>query len=285
MRIAPFSIAVFGIAAVGAFSASAQTNTTTQSYTPGVTYQSENPNYPIPNPFYFEGRIDWNLLKIDQPKNAWEYMERGIHEQDDLGDTTSAIQDYQTSISMNSLSNGSCQLVTKPIGTPAGPFTMNPPPCIFTVRLRLGYLLKDSDPAQAINLFQQVLNIDPMRLGVNALIGDIYSTMADKTSDAADQKTAWNQAIAAYRAELALSPVTPASIRVTGDTANNAHVHWSLAEIYRKSGHRAEEVSQLQAYLAATKWHSDTYPWRITLAQKRIAAIESGRLGAAPTHR
>ena len=279
MKNALLAITVFGVMSIGG---SAQTNTTTQTYTPGVTYQSENPNYPIPNPFYFEGRIDWNLLKIDQPKNAWEYMERGIHEQDDLEDPTSAIQDYQTAVSMNSLSNGTCQLVTKPIGNPPGPFTMNPPPCIFTVRLRLGYLLKDSDPAQAISLFQQVLNIDPMRLGVNALIGDIYSTMADKASGAADQTTAWNQAIAAYQAELALSPVTPASIAVTGDTANNAHVHWSLAEIYRKSGQSSQEVSELQAYLAATKWHSDTYPWRITLAQKRIAAMESGKLGAGP---
>ena len=40
----------------------AQDNT----YKPGVTYQKTNPNYPAPNPFYFEGRVDWDLLKIDQ---------------------------------------------------------------------------------------------------------------------------------------------------------------------------------------------------------------------------
>ena len=81
----------------------AQPNTTTSTYTPGVTYQKENPNYPTPNPFYFEGRIDWNLLKITQPGNTWEYMERGIHEQDDLDDPTDAIADYQQSIAMNNL--------------------------------------------------------------------------------------------------------------------------------------------------------------------------------------
>ena len=32
-------------------------------YTPGE-FQSTNPNYPKPNPFYFEGKIDWNLLGI-----------------------------------------------------------------------------------------------------------------------------------------------------------------------------------------------------------------------------
>src|SRR5271154_4501366 len=67
-------------------------------YVPGVTYQSTNPNYPVRNPFYFEGRIDWDLLKITTPSNAWEYAQRGIHEQEDLEDITSAINDYTQSI-------------------------------------------------------------------------------------------------------------------------------------------------------------------------------------------
>lgn len=285
MNIAKSIITAFGVAALGCTGIWGQANTTTQTYTPGVTYQAANPNYPIPNPFYFEGRIDWNLLKIDQPKNAWEYMERGIHAQDDLEDEAAAIKDYQTAISMNNLANGTCQLVTQPLANvvPGQQYTLNPPPCIFTVRLRLGYLLKDSDPAQAIDLFQQVLNIDPMRLGVNALIGDVYATMADAASGAAQQDL-WNKSVAAYQAELALSPVTAQSIQLTGDEANNAHVHWALAEIYRKSGNQAQEISELQSYVKATRWHSDTYPWRIQLAEKRIAAMQD-KTGAVPAHR
>src|SRR5579862_9232248 len=97
----------FFLTAVSAFgalvaNALAQPATTTGStYIPGVTYQQANPNYPIPNPFYFEGKIDWNLLKITQPGNAWEYMQRGLHEHDDVQDTTDAIADYQKAISMN----------------------------------------------------------------------------------------------------------------------------------------------------------------------------------------
>jgi len=241
---------------------------TTSTYVAGVTYQQTNPNYPIPNPFYFEGRIDWNLLNITQPGNAWEYMQRGIHEQDDLEDTADAIADYQQSIALNNLANNTCQLVTKPLTA-----ALNPPPCIFTVRLRLAGLLSGT---QAIALYQQVLAIDPLRLGVNAAIGAVYVSMAH-AANAAQAPGLYQNAIAAYQAELALSPVTPLETQLTTDTANNAHVHWALAQIYMTLNEPTQESSELTLYLAATKWHSDTYPWRITLAQKRMAQLAESR--------
>src|SRR5580658_5858928 len=100
------------LTALAATAIVAQTNPQDPSYVPGVTFQTTNPNYPVRNPFYFEGRIDWNLLGIATPSNAWEYVQRGIHEQDDLLDTTDAISDYQQAISMNNLANGTCQLIT-----------------------------------------------------------------------------------------------------------------------------------------------------------------------------
>ncbi len=167
-------------------------------YKPG-DFQNGNANYPTPNPFYFEGRIDWDLLKITQPSSAWEYAQRGIHYQDDLNDTTSAIADYQKSISLNSLQNGTCQLITS---APTGfGQTTNPPPCMFTVRLRLGNLLEDSDPQTAIGLFQEVLKIDPLRLSVNAMIGETYCKIARHATDDSARSGAYNQAIAAYQAE------------------------------------------------------------------------------------
>src|SRR6266849_3517067 len=119
------------------------------TYTPGV-FQSTNPNYPIPNPFYFEGKIDWNLLGITQPQNAWDYLQRGIYNQDDnqddLNHIPDSINDYQTSLTMNSLQSGTCQIVTLTTvrswnGTP--PAQLTPAPCMFTVRLRLGHLLEE----------------------------------------------------------------------------------------------------------------------------------------------
>ena len=232
------------------------------TYTPGVTYQTANPNYPQRNPFYFEGRVDWDLLKIDQPSNAWQFAQRGIHKQDDLEDFQGAMEDYQKSIAMNNLANGTCQIIkSAPVGF--GQNT-NPPPCMFTVRLRLANLVKSVQPDEAIALFQEVLQIDPLRLGVNAMIGETYVLKGDLKN-----------AVSAYKAELALSPVTALSKKLTGDEANNAHVHWALADVYEKLGERAAAAQELDQYLKATKWHSDTYPWRIALARRRLERLQN----------
>src|SRR5579871_6654872 len=177
----------------------------TSSYQPG-DFQKSNPNYPLPNPFYFEGKIDWEKLGISQPTNAWEYAQHGMHLQDDLEDTAGAIADYQKSLSMNSLANGTCQIVTKATMVNGKlPSQLDPPPCMFTVRLRLAYLLRQSSPATAIGLFQEVLSIDPLRLGVNEMMGETYMIEASQAQNNAERQTAWQQAIAAFKAEIALS--------------------------------------------------------------------------------
>jgi tetratricopeptide (TPR) repeat protein len=245
---------------------------TSPPYIPGVTYQTDNPNYFKPNPFYFEGRIDWNLLNLTQPVNAWDYAQRGIHNQDDLLNTAAAITDYQTSISLNSLANGSCQIVTTNTKLPtSGP--LNPPPCMFTVRLRLAGLLRGSNPQQAISLYNEVLQIDPLRLGVNSAIAETYVTMAEAATSPSTVQSLFQNAVTSYQAELALSPVTPLETQLTGDQANNAHVHWALADIYEKLGQSTNQLNELNLYLLATQWHSDTYPWRIALAQRKTAQL------------
>src|SRR6266700_6571351 len=243
------------------------------TYTPGE-FQTSNPYYPKPNPFYFEGKIDWNLLGITQPQNAWDYLQLGIHYQDDLNDIPDAIKNYGISLSMNSLL-GNCQIVTLETvqswnGTP--PAQLTPAPCMFTVRLRLGHLLEESNPGMAIQLFLEVLQIDPQRLGVNTLIAETYVIEAQQSTDPTTQQNAYNNAISAYKAELALSPLTPQSTSLTKDTANNSKVHWELAQVYQATGQNSLAVSELQSYLQATQWHSDVYPWRIALAKSQIQA-------------
>jgi tetratricopeptide (TPR) repeat protein len=254
------------LSAAGGFG---QTSSSTP-YVPGVTFQTTNPNYPLPNPFYFEGRIDWNLLKITTPANAWEFAERGIYKQDDLQDTAGAIQDYQQSIAMNSLTNGTCQIVSGPI--PASG-VLSPMPCMFTVRLRLAGLLQKSAPQQALALYQEVAKIDPLKLGVHEAMAQTYAGMANTETVAANATADYNNAIAEYQAELALSPVTAFTTNLTADLANNAHVHWALAAIYQTLGNSTQEANELNLYLEATEWHSDTYPWRIALATARLTAL------------
>jgi tetratricopeptide (TPR) repeat protein len=247
---------------------------TPNSYVPGTTFEAINPNYMSRNPFYFEGRVDWNLPKITTPSNPWEFVQRGIHYQDDLEDTPNAIADFQTALSQNSLSNGTCQILTVAVVNSPN---LNPAPCMFTPRLRLGHLIKANQPTVAIDLFQQVLQIDPLRLGVNAYIGDVYVAMAQSAADRPSMVSFYNQAIAAYKAELLLSPVTPATTALSGDKANNEHVHWSLSEVYAALDDTANQAIELQAYLDASQWHSDTYAWHIQLAKARLAKLQARR--------
>ena len=199
----------------------------------------DNPHYPPPNPFYFEGRIDYELLQIDEPGTPWEFMQRGIHRQDDLEDLEGAIADYREALGE---------------------------PSLFTARLRLGVLLLHEDPEEATRLFKEVLAIDPQKLEVNFLIGEAYK----------EQKK-YEEALDAFRAELALSPITETTIRLTGDEANNAHTHYEMGEIFQELGRFEEATEAYQNYLKATRWHSDVYPWRIPLVQKKIEQL-SGKL-------
>jgi tetratricopeptide (TPR) repeat protein len=260
------ALSVAGLAVTGA----AQ-NTT---YAPGVTFQNFNPNYPKPNPFFFEGKIDWDKLGVTQPANAWEYAQRAIHKQDDLGDIAGAITDYQTALDLNSLPKGTCQLVTSAtLVNGVLPSTLNPAPCMFTLRLRLAYLVRKDAPETSIALYKEVQQIDPLRLDVSALLAEVYVIEAENAATPAAKQAAYTNAIAAYNAELQLSPVTPDYTALTGDEANNAHVHWGLAEVYEKLNRPADALRELDLYLKATKWHSDTYPWRIPLAQKKIVTL------------
>jgi len=275
-----FYLLVAGLAGTSA----AQTTTTGSGpYVPGVTYQSFNPNYPKPNPFFFEGKIDWEKLAITQPANAFEYTQSAIHKQDDLSDITGAIADYQTALNMNSITGGTCQLVTSAtFVNGALPAVLNPAPCMFTPRLRLAYLLRQQDPVTAVALYKEVVQIDPLRLDVNGLLGEVYVIQAQSASTPGAQQAAYASAIAAFKAELALSPVSPAYTATTGDEANNAHVHWELAEVYQKLNRPSDQMQELNLYLKATKWHSDTYPWRIQLAQTMIGRLAVQLSGQVP---
>ena len=111
-------------------------------------FQTTNPYYPTRNPFYFEGKVDWDKLNITAPKDAWEYLQRGMHLQDEMGDKAGAIADYRKSLAMNGIANGTCQIVKT--ATPS----FDPAPCMFTNRLRLGYLLLHDSPAEAVQILQ-----------------------------------------------------------------------------------------------------------------------------------
>ncbi len=241
------------------------------TYTPGQ-FQSSNPNYPNPNPFYFEGKIDWNLLGITQPQNAWEYLQRGMHFQDDLDDIPDAISDYQTSLSMNSLQNQTCQIVT------AATLVLS----TATVPAQLTPRSMHVHRAVAARLLVARNRVPAPRL---ALPGSASNRSAKTGSEHADRRGVRDRsaggdrstgpAAGLYERHRRVSGGTgafsgdPQSIALTGDQANNSKVHWELAKVYEATGQNDLAESELQSYLLATQWHSDVYPWRIALARAK----------------
>ena len=231
--------------------------------------RENNPNYPARNPFYFEGKIDYELLGIDEPANAWEYMQRGILRQDDQENYREAIRDYQRALELNNTENGTCQIVT---AVTENFNTLDPAPCIFTLRLRLGYLLIHDEPEESIRLFREVLEIDPLRLEVHFLIAEAFEFLAEETADKQERTALYWKAIEEFQAELALTPPVD-DPGLSPDQANNAHTHWLLAEIHEKLGGYNEAIEAYENYLKATLWHSDVLPWRIQLAEKKIEEL------------
>ena len=243
--------------------------------------RENNPNYPARNPFYFEGKIDYELLGIDEPADAWEYMQRGIHRQDDQEDERGAIQDYRRGLELNSRENGTCQIITR---LPENLNTVDPAPCIFTLRLRLGYLLIHDEPEESIGLFREVLEIDPLRLDVHFLIAEAFEFLAEETADKQERTELYLKANEELRAELALTPPVN-DPKLSPDEANNAHTHWLLAEIHEKLDEYDEAIEAFENYLKATRWHSDVFPWRVQLAEKKIEELRDGIAKTATAQR
>src|SRR5260370_33117074 len=103
---------------------------------------------------------------------------------------------------------------------------------MFTVRLRLGYLLRQTNPSTAIGLYQEVLQIHPQRLAANTLIAETYVIEAQPATVAQTQQQAYANAAAVYLAELALSPATAQNTALTTDLANTSKLPWQLAPVH-----------------------------------------------------
>ncbi len=233
-----------------------------------------NDNYLTRNPFYFEGRVDWDLLNVQgEPADPFEYMQRGINHQDHER-YEEAKKDYRAALSLNSLQNGSCQIITADdLINGALPRDLLPAPCIFSLRMRLAYLIIHDDPEESIRLFNEVLDIDPMRLDVNLLIGEAWEVIGERDHyDPVLREQAYRNAIAAFNAELALTPIPDPSI--SPDEATDSLVHWLLAHLYEELEEYPEALENFESYLKATKWHSDVLPWRIPLAEKKVEELK-----------
>ena len=83
---------------------------------------------------------------------------------------------------------------------------------------------------------------------------------------------------------MALTPLAN-SEGLSPDEANNAHVHWLMAKVYEELERYDQAIGSFENYLKATRWHSDVLPWRIPLAEKKIAKLNELKAGQSRPRR
>src|SRR5260370_38342486 len=125
-------------------------------------------------------------------------MPRGSTGRDAGGHYAGEAAAYRQSIALNNLANKTCQLVTTP---PPSTGQLDPPPCMFTVRLRLAGLLREEAPEDAVALYQEALLIDPLRLGLHAAIAEAYVVEAEAATDPTTVKDSYQQPVRELKSE------------------------------------------------------------------------------------
>ena len=195
-----------------------------------------------------------------------------MHYQDDLDDIPDAISDYQTSLAMNSL-----QSADLPAGTRQHFGERRRCPSQLTALLPacsrcgcdLAICCEKAIPATAIELYQEVLQIDPQRLGVNTLIAETYVIEAQQSDRSADTAAGVCQRRDCVPGGTGAFTGDAAKHRAHGRTRRTIRrCIGSWLRFTKRLGQNSLAVSELQSYLLATQWHSDVYPWRIALARQ-----------------
>ncbi len=144
----------------------------------GLDSQGGMPEPQMPNPvFFFEEKVNWPALRIEQPRTAWEYAQRGIHRQDNLEDIDGAKADYEQSEAMNRR--------------------------ILIVQARLGVIaLLEGRFDDAITHLDFVLEEAPFHEGVHLKLGEAYEDRFEITNNPEDLRKAEEE----FKAELQLAP-------------------------------------------------------------------------------
>ena len=208
----------------------------------GIDSQGAYPLPQSPDPLlFFEAKAYWPALNIEQPRTAWEYVQRGIYKQDELEDVDGAIADYMEAERLNDH--------------------------ILLIHARLGYInlkrgkelasVATSSAAaiaaltESVRRYDEVLEEQPHREGIHAKLGEAYQIKYGITRLQSDA----DKALEEYQAELNGSPTFQ-------------KVLYERAKLFRDLGRRDEARASMEAYLAQTVLHGDPYPYKILAARK-----------------
>jgi tetratricopeptide (TPR) repeat protein len=203
---------------------------------------------PSPQPaepaLYFEAKASWPALGIDEPRTAWEFVQRGMHRQDELEDESGAIEDYRAAEALDSH--------------------------ILLIHARLGSLHlrrgreRLADPAQsasarsdlleALRRYEEVEHEQPHRAGIAARIGDAHAALFELDGDPEEA----DKALLAYQHELARSTGHQPSL-------------YAVGMLLRARGLDDEARPWLERYLASTRRHGEPYPWKQLEVERWLA--------------
>lgn len=211
----------------------------------GIGSQGALPRMQSPNPvFFFEEKVNWPALNIEQPRTAWEYAQRGIYRQDSLDDLEGAKADYEQSALMTNR--------------------------ILIVQARLGVIaLLENRPDEAIAHLERVAVEAPDHEGVHLKLAEAYEQKAETNEQNNDDLV---RAEMEFRRELALAPNSQVThfalaelfFRLAMPEAMNP----TCAGVFGPAKDcRQEAINSIDAYLRQARWHSDTQPLRILKAR------------------
>lgn len=204
--------------------------------------QSPNPGH------FFEEKVYWPQLGIATPRTAWEYTQRAMYLQDDVGDLAAAMADYEQADAME---------LARSCG-PGVPL-IEGQACLLILRARLGVIaLESGQYNEAIAQLEFLLEESPFAPGAHFELGEAYLGLGDR-----------DKAIEAFRDELGVG---------AGEEAH-AHqpchqlTHFELGELLIEGGDPGEEFegrAHLTEYLRQTLLHCDTEPYKILKARKLL---------------
>ncbi len=186
---------------------------------------------------FFESKVHWPSLKIDQPRSAWEFAQRGMYRQDDLEDVAAAEADYREAISLD----GHLLIARARLGTIL----------LKRARTETSSAARMNQTAEAVAQFDEVLHEQPFRPGMHKKIAQAYVIQYEISGDGAKA----DMAVTAYRAELAQAP-------------RNQSVHFELAFLLNGLGRNTEAREHIDRYLALAAVHGDPYPYKILEAEQ-----------------
>jgi len=190
-----------------------------------------------PNPsHFFEFRVDWPILGIAEPRTAWEYTQRGMYLQDEVGDVNAAIVDYMRAEELER--ERSC-----------GPGL--PPPsqgaCLQILHARLANIyLERGEYERAIEELDFILEENPFAPGLHFELAEAYLGLGNG-----------GKAVEEFRHELEIQPCHQAT-------------HFELGEVLIEQGNETEGRQHLTEYLQQALLHCDSFPHRILKARRLL---------------